>query len=845
MNDNVLQLSNCTFDAHFEDINAALARGAQLSLLKPGGQLNFDYLTKTIDSKEVTYIGAVPSWLSAMGKFLKENSQFQGRMRKVRIWYLGGEQLLSSMIAQVLPFIGEQSRILNGYGPAETTIAAISYEVHREQLCQMTSIPIGRPLDGYRIYLLDEYRQPVPFGQQGEIMIGGVGVFVGYHERADLTAKSLIDINGELYYATGDLARFDVKLGELFFIGRRDYQVKIRGQRVELSTIESVILRSSSYIMNCMVLKEGSEADSYLTAYIHVTERSHVSELRNEIKTICQSQLPSYMVPSKWLLVSEFPLNSNNKVDRKRLMELDAFMDSSSDDESFLLSPLEKKLQDIFIRTLQLKKAPDVRMPFGQLGGTSLGAMHALMFIREELYDRMDISVLFANPSVRELAVALDLLLSKAQYEEEEQEKGEEDFSIRPRSSWFVETVGILLLAFQWLLPIFVAARLDFNVIALLLVPFIHLLQYPIFMKLFGGPLSRGRDTLYSWRYYHLWFLRRQWKLNSYWLGHLLGTRLYNSYLSLCGARITDGAHIYTTQIDAPWLLEVGDATYIGDEVVLSSLTYHDRIYDLHEVYIGSHCSIGARCVLHDGVRMHDGVLIEPSTNITGQLFGKDQETPSSSCTLSYTQSFFQLASIYAMIHMQILALKLSWYGAERLPMYLNLPVLWLTWAVFGTLIGLLLLRYVVGHVLEVFSESLNSWNYLRCFWLRRLVVNSFGPCFSAILDTNCWILSSALRWLGASLEHNNIEIVNSVNVLAAPSNLLFIEKDVTITSDVCFLPYDVTIEGQCVVNGPIRIGSRSFLGDSCIIRSGVNLPEDIFISSSARIDLNTFNLKK
>ncbi|CAF3169943.1 unnamed protein product [Rotaria sp. Silwood2] len=93
MNDNVLQLSNCTFDAHFEDINAALARGAQLSLLKPGGQLNFDYLTKTIDSKEVTYIGAVPSWLSAMGKFLKENSQFQGRMRKVRIWYLGGKSL--------------------------------------------------------------------------------------------------------------------------------------------------------------------------------------------------------------------------------------------------------------------------------------------------------------------------------------------------------------------------------------------------------------------------------------------------------------------------------------------------------------------------------------------------------------------------------------------------------------------------------------------------------------------------------------------------------------------------------------------------------------------------------
>ncbi|CAF3036926.1 unnamed protein product [Rotaria sp. Silwood2] len=220
------------------------------------------------------------------------------------------------MIAQVLPFIGEQSRILNGYGPAETTIAAISYEVNREQLCQMTSIAIGRPLDGYRIYLLDEYRQSVPFGQQGEIMIGGVGVFVGYHERADLTAKSLIDINGELYYATGDLARFDVKLGELFFIGRRDYQVKLRGQRIDLGQVEQTIMKGSSLVSDCIVIKYVYEEQDYLVAYIEVrSDRIQEEHLRS----YCLSQLPFHMVPSKFVILSSFPLTRNGKIDRKAL----------------------------------------------------------------------------------------------------------------------------------------------------------------------------------------------------------------------------------------------------------------------------------------------------------------------------------------------------------------------------------------------------------------------------------------------------------------------------------------------------------------------------------------------
>jgi acetyltransferase-like isoleucine patch superfamily enzyme len=676
------------------------------------------------------------------------------------------------------------------------------------------------------------------------VMCVGVGVFAGYYGRADLTAQVLIDIDGEQCYATGDLARLDVESGELYFIGRQDFQVKLRGQRIELSAIESVILQSSSDISNCIVVKEGSEDDSYLSAYVQVGEKSEDDKFQNEIMMVCRSHLPSYMIPSNWVLVREFPLNSNGKVDRSKLQQMAETVNSASQYETMLsLSLLERKLQDIFIRAFRLNSPPDVQTSFGQLGGTSLGAMHVLNLIRQELFDKMDIGLLFANPSVQQLAAALEPLLSSTQPDQEKQEYDDEDFSIRMCSSFLIETIGILLLAWLWLWPIFVAVRLNFLILQVLFVPLIHLLQFPVLMKLLGGPFQCGRDTLYSWRYYRFWFLRRQWSLNNYWLGYMLGTPFYNAYLRLCGACISNGAHIYTTHIDGPWLLKVGYGTYIGDEVVLSSLTYHDRIYDLHEIRIGSHCSIGTRCVLHDRVDMHDRVTVEPLTAVTGRIFGKDQET-SPVCIFSFGQSFFQLVAILVMVSMHSFVLKLSWSATYWLPLCLCLPVCWLIWSVFGAGISLLLLRFVVGHVQQNFSHSLNSWQFLRRFWLRHLVLSSFNPCLSTVCDGFNSFTPLILRWLGATIEPDDIQIVDFVPLLTMPSNLLTIEHGVTITSEVCFVPYHVTTNSQCIVTGPIQIGHGSFLGDNCVIQSGVCLPADALVGALTRVDstLSTVN---
>ena len=266
--------------------------------------------------------------------------------------------------------------------------------------------------------------------------------------------------------------------------------------------------------------------------------------------------------------------------------------------------------------------------------------------------------------------------------------------------------------------------------------------------------------------------------------------------------------------------------------------------YDLNEIRIGSHCSIETRCVLHNRVDMHDGVFVEPLTAITGRRCGDDKKTKFL-CSTNRGQSVAQVVAILAMVVMHSFILKLSWFMVSSLPLYLTLPLWWLIWSVLGADIGLFLLRFVVGNVELNFLHPLNSCQFFHKFWLRHLVLNSFGSCLSTVFDGFNSFTPSILRWLGATIGTSNVEIADCILLLLVPSNLLTIKRDVTITSEICFVPYDVTIDGQCVVVGPIQLGLRSFLGSNCILRSGVCISDDVLIGSLIRVDSTIVNVKK
>ncbi|CAF4544510.1 unnamed protein product, partial [Rotaria sp. Silwood2] len=223
--------------------------------------------------------------------------------------------------------------------------------------------------------ILDDFLEPVIVGQEGELVVGGVGVFAGYLGRDDLTQKALVNIDGELFYRTGDLVQLNSDR-LLYYIGRKDHQVKLHGQRIELSEIERCLLDASSHVSSCVVIKWG---DDHLIAYV---ESDDISE--EQLREYCRSRLPPFMVPSMFIVLKQLPLNANGKIDRK-LLPTPNFpgLCSLNDSDQLSLTLLEERLLCIFAKAFHVE-SPDVNAPFGELGGTSLDAIVALTMIREQ-----------------------------------------------------------------------------------------------------------------------------------------------------------------------------------------------------------------------------------------------------------------------------------------------------------------------------------------------------------------------------------------------------------------------------------------------------------------------------
>ncbi|CAF4264809.1 unnamed protein product, partial [Adineta steineri] len=218
-----------------------------------------------------------------------------------------GEPISMKLVHRLRNHIQNKCGIYNIYAPAETTVVSIYHCI--EPISLETSIPLGRLFPNEQYKVLDMFFQSIAIEQEGELFIGGVGIFAGYLNRDDLTKKSLITIDNELFYRSGDLVKTDRK-GYILYISRKDYQVKLRGQRIELGEIEQCILKIPS-ISPCIVIKWG---DDHLVAYV---QSSDIDEV--QLRKHCQSHLPSHMTPSLFVILDKLPLNPNGKIDRKLL----------------------------------------------------------------------------------------------------------------------------------------------------------------------------------------------------------------------------------------------------------------------------------------------------------------------------------------------------------------------------------------------------------------------------------------------------------------------------------------------------------------------------------------------
>ncbi|MFP2903697.1 amino acid adenylation domain-containing protein, partial [Pyxidicoccus sp. 3LFB2] len=299
--------------------------------------------------------------------------------------------------------------VTNGYGPTETSIIALRFTMERPEEVG-TSVAIGTPIANTRAYVLDAHLQPVPVGVPGELFLGGDGVARGYVSRPDLTAERFIPdpfstTPGERLYRTGDLVRWRPD-GALEFLGRLDFQVKVRGFRIELPEVEAALRALPAVHEAAVVVREDVPGDKRLVAYAMPREGQSLdtATLRAELR----QRLPEYMVPSFFVTLPALPLNPSGKVDRKALPVPDAVSTGRQGRFVEPTHPLEQQLAALYARELGTERVGVHDHLFEELGGTSLSVVRIATRLREELKRELPVVWLFEHPTIHDLARRLE-----------------------------------------------------------------------------------------------------------------------------------------------------------------------------------------------------------------------------------------------------------------------------------------------------------------------------------------------------------------------------------------------------------------------------------------------------
>ncbi|ANP91638.1 hypothetical protein BA011_36715 (plasmid) [Rhizobium leguminosarum] len=394
--------SSLAFDATVNSLFAPLVSGGHALLTKEGDEV------EGIRSRVGTPCGLVnvtPILLDVLGQQL----QSAGGSSQVEVLVIGGEALSSSTV-ELWRQIQPAARMVNEYGPTEAVVGCAFHDIPAD-LSASTNVPIGRPISNTRLYVLDDHGQPVPFGAVGELYIGGAGVARGYLNRPDLTAERFLadPFSGKAdarMYRSGDLARY-LPDGNLEFLGRNDDQVKIRGFRIEPGEIAARLLEHELVGDAAVVAHADAGGDKRLVAYVVVKTTDGSAEadgagLAASLRAHLGGLLPDYMVPSAFVRLEALPLTVNGKLDRKALPvpDDDAYARRAYEAPQ---GEIETLLAGIWAELLGVERVGR-HDNFFELGGHSLLAVRLLVRLTEALAVELPLAILFAKPTLAELA---------------------------------------------------------------------------------------------------------------------------------------------------------------------------------------------------------------------------------------------------------------------------------------------------------------------------------------------------------------------------------------------------------------------------------------------------------
>ena len=394
-------IARFTFSISFFELLSPLVAGGTLLILERDQILDFKRMAKILE--QITVIHAGPSLLRALLTYIEQEQIAPQQFQNLKHVSTGGDMVPVDILERMKKAF-QYAEIFVIYGCSEVSCMGCTYSVPREGI--ITKSLVGQPFNNVSIRLYDESDNIVPMGITGEIYIGGAGIAKEYLYRDELTQTKFIMIDGVRFYRTGDIGRFDSD-GNLEVLGRSDFQVKLRGIRIELNEIETFLRQAPGVKDGVVSSCELELGEKGLVAYVVLEKEGNFTA---EIRRFLMTKLPDYMVPNMFMKLEALPLNINQKIDRLALPPFDS---SQSINAEFVAprDQIEQQLANIWAKLL-VRNSIGIHDNFFDLGGHSLLSMRLISEIEQAFDYQFPLKLLFQISTIAEMAEAIRLRTS-------------------------------------------------------------------------------------------------------------------------------------------------------------------------------------------------------------------------------------------------------------------------------------------------------------------------------------------------------------------------------------------------------------------------------------------------
>jgi len=850
----VSQNSSPAYDSSVEEIWFAFAAGATLVVMDEHTTRLGPDLIPWLRRENITLFCPPPTLLRTTGC-----EDPQKELPGLSFVYVGGEALTADVVERWAP----GRRLENGYGPTECTVTTMHGRVKKGEV-----ITIGRPVPGFRTYVLSEALEEVRLGERGELCIGGVGLARGYRNRPELTAQKF-PFHPSLgrIYRTGDLVSQN-ESGLFFYHGRIDAQVKLRGYRVELEAIESRLAECEGVReAACRVQQNGSQ--QMLVAFI-VSENGHDPRLFEYLRASLTKSLPAYMVPGRFAFIPKLPTTVGGKLNRDQLPQLDNHHRQTP--RALPRTLIEEKLEAAFSQILGLSDGVDIHEDFFEdLGGDSLKAAELISLLRDDSTTRtITVRDIYDTRTVAELAKRV-----RQHGATEVEPKQETARSARhPLLATAAQVVWIFvgLVTFSCGAYLTAFKAIPFLMRALGLIPFLvlspaivfaGLLAYTplavfltvIVKKVLIGRYQAVRVPVLGSLYIRNWMVQKTARLIPWRL--LLGTVFHQWVLRALGARIGRGVHIHrgVDLLQGGWdLLEIGDDVTLSQDSAVRLVELDDGQMIIGPVSLGSGSTLDVRAGVSGNTVLESDAFLTALSTLPG------------GCTIPKGEIWDGIPAISvgpspprAEISNDESILSPLWHGVTMLLARLGLIMVLATAMMFPAVVLALFHGIQADDLLRWLSNPSQSVSLILSLFLmvtlplpltvsiQALLIRSLGRVRAGVISR--WGIAYVRIWL-------KTELVRSVGQLLSGtifwpmwlrlagmkvgrgceiSTIIDVIPELIEIGDESFFADGIYLCGPRVHRGtvtlaPTRLGKNTFVGNHAVVPGGQILPDDILI---------------